>query len=371
MTVYRRVTIKYIVINAKGGLGICMNISAVDLFCGAGGLTKGLSNAGIKVGLGVDVDPLCEYPYETNNDGMFLKQDVTTLSADVVSEHLGSGTYRLLAGCAPCQPFSNYSRGRYAYEPEKWGLLNAFGRLVEEVEPDLVTMENVAQLKNHTVFMKFKETLEGLNYEVWFDHIDCHHYGLPQTRRRLVLLASRLGPIEPISSTHPSPGDWKTVREIIEDMPAIAAGETDSDDHLHSASKLTPINLRRIRASKPGGTWRDWPRGLVAECHKKETGRTYPGVYGRMNWDRPSPTMTTQCFGFGNGRFGHPQQDRAISLREAAMLQSFGRDYAFLPESKKMNIKGVGRLIGNAVPVRLGEVIGESIVQHVERYLKD
>ncbi len=345
-----------------------MDIKAVDLFCGAGGLTRGLSNAGIKVVLGVDVDPLCEYAYETNNDAKYLKQDVTTLSAEVVTKHLDGGSYRLLAGCAPCQPFSNYSRGKYEYEPIKWGLLNAFGRLVEKTKPELVTMENVAQLKNHNIFRKFKYSLEHIGYDVWFDQIDCHHYGLPQTRRRLVLLASRLGPIEPIECTHPSSNDWITVRDTIKSLPAIAAGETHSDDRLHSASDLTEINLRRIRASKPGGTWRDWPEELVADCHKKETGHTYPGVYGRMEWDAPSPTMTTQCYGFGNGRFGHPQQDRAISLREAAMLQSFGYDYAFIANDEKVNSTGIGRMIGNAVPVRLGEVIGSSLVKHVERY---
>lgn len=343
-----------------------MNISAVDLFCGAGGLTKGLSNSGISVGLGVDVDPTCAFPYSANNEAEFLKQDVTSLSAEVVSKHLNSGSYRLLAGCAPCQPFSNYSRGRYEYDPEKWGLLNAFGRLVQETEPELVTMENVAQLKNHKVFLKFKSTLEENDYHVWFDHIDCHHYGLPQTRRRLVLLASRLGPISPIDPTHPKQENWKTVRDTIQQLPTISAGETHEEDKLHSSSELTEINLMRIRASKPGGTWRDWPTELVAKCHTKESGKTYAGVYGRMSWDAPSPTMTTQCYGFGNGRFGHPEQDRAISLREAAMLQSFERDYKFTSDEDKVNVSGIGRLIGNAVPVRLGEVIGESIIRHVK-----
>lgn len=343
-----------------------MGIKAVDLFCGAGGLTRGLCNAGIEVSMGADVDPLCEYPYEANNKSTFLKQDVTTLGADVVSKHLDGGKYRLLAGCAPCQPFSNYSRGKYQYEPEKWALLNAFGRLVSEIQPELVTMENVAQIKNHNVFLMFRKTLEDQKYKVWHGHIDCHHYGLPQTRRRLVLLASKLGPIEPIPPTHPKAADWITVRDTIEQLPEISAGQAHSDDPLHVTSKLSELNLQRIRASKPGGTWRDWPESLVAACHKKDTGRTYPGVYGRMVWDSPSPTMTTQCFGFGNGRFGHPQQDRAISLREAAMLQSFDKKYSFIRDCEKINFKGVGRMIGNAVPVRLGEVIGMSILKHIK-----
>jgi len=121
-----------------------------------------------------------------------------------------------------------------------------------------------------------------------------------------------------------------------------------------------------MRASKPGGTWRDWPKNLVAECHKKQSGKTFPGVYARMQQDKPSPTMTGQCFGFGNGRFGHPQQDRAISLREAALLQTFPPTFKFVEDTQPVRMKSVGRMIGNAVPPRLGEVIGKSILQHLQ-----
>ena len=134
---------------------------------------------------------------------------------------------------------------------------------------------------------------------------------------------------------------------------------------MHAASKLSPLNVERIRASRPGGTWRDWPEHLVAACHRKETGRTYPGVYGRMEWDSPSPTLTTQYYGFGNGRFGHPDQERAISLREGAILQGFPTSYSFVPDGGPIHFKALGRMIGNAVPVTLGEVIGRSINQHL------
>lgn len=134
---------------------------------------------------------------------------------------------------------------------------------------------------------------------------------------------------------------------------------------LHAASKLSDLNLERIRASRPGGTWRDWPEHLVADCHRRETGRTYPGVYGRMEWDEPAPTLTTQFYGFGNGRFGHPEQDRAISLREGAILQGFPKSYSFLPDGAPVHFKTLGRMIGNAVPVTLGEVIGRSIAAHL------
>ena len=148
-------------------------------------------------------------------------------------------------------------------------------------------------------------------------------------------------------------------------MPALSQGKGSNVDTLHVAAGLSDLNLKRIRVSKPGGTWRDWPKELVAECHRKNTGKTYPGVYARMSWDQPSPTLTTQFFGFGNGRFGHPDQDRAISLREGAILQGFPPEYSFLPEGDKVHFKTLGRLIGNAVPVTLGEIIGKSIQKHV------
>ncbi|HAY09403.1 MAG TPA: DNA (cytosine-5-)-methyltransferase, partial [Thauera sp.] len=130
---------------------------------------------------------------------------------------------------------------------------------------------------------------------------------------------------------------------------------------LHLAANLSPINLQRIRAARPGGTWRDWPEALVAACHQKESGKHSAGVYGRMEWDKPAPTMTTLCNGFGNGRFGHPEQDRAISLREAAIFQSFPRDYRFVPPGQQPSAKNLARLIGNAVPPKLGAAVARAL----------
>ena len=207
----------------------------------------------------------------------------------------------------------------------------------------------------------FLRSLTG--YRKWWSVIDCAAVGVPQTRKRLVLLASRLdgGPLRLLP---PAPLTV-TVRQAIEALPAIQAGEVHPADALHSAPSLSELNLLRIRASRPGGTWRDWPAELQAACHRKDTGATYPSVYGRMEWDRPGPTITTQCFGYGNGRFGHPSQDRAISLREAAMLQTFPESYRFLPEGSPIRFNRLGRLIGNAVPVRLGEVIAHSLLAHL------
>jgi DNA (cytosine-5)-methyltransferase 1 len=157
-----------------------------------------------------------------------------------------------------------------------------------------------------------------------------------------------------------------TVRQAISALPRLNAGECHPDDSLHMASSLSELNLLRIKASRPGGTWRDWPEELKATCHKKNSGTTYPSVYGRMEWDRPAPTITTQCFGYGNGRFGHPEQDRAISLREAAILQTFPANYKFAPSDTIIKFNKMGRLIGNAVPVRLGEVIAQSLIAHVD-----
>ena len=160
-----------------------------------------------------------------------------------------------------------------------------------------------------------------------------------------------------------------TVRDAIQGLDGIEAGGASDSDPMHKSSKLSQMNLDRIRNSTPGGTWRDWDDSLRAACHSRESGRTYPSVYGRMEWDRPAPTITTQFHGFGNGRFGHPAQDRAISLREGALLQTFPKDYSFVPDGDPVCIASVARLIGNAVPVSLGEGIGRSIVAHLQASL--
>ena len=181
------------------------------------------------------------------------------------------------------------------------------------------------------------------------------------------MLASKLGPISLLTIEQYGKRP-RTVKEAIGHLPPIKAGTSHPKDALHQCSALSEINMRRMKASKPGRTWRDWPMELLADCHKKSSGKTYPSVYGRMTWDDPAPTITTQFFGFGNGRFGHPEQDRAISLREGAILQSFPPDYEFTRPGEQVCQKSIGRLIGNAVPVRLGEVIGRTLVEHVERH---
>lgn len=340
-------------------------IVGVDLFCGLGGLTHGLIRGGVHIAAGIDIDPNCKYPFEANNSAVFIERDVASLKPEEIVAHYKGADLTLLAGCAPCQPFSTYSRsGRNSEYESQWPLVSAFGCMAKRIKPDLITMENVPQLADHPVFEQFLQSLSG--YQKWWSIVECASIGVPQTRKRLVLLASRLGrdALELVQVE----GSSRTVRETISGLTPLQAGQSHPSDPLHMAPSLSPLNLSRIKASRPGGTWRDWPPELQAACHRRTTGATYPSVYGRMEWDLPAPTITTQCFGYGNGRFGHPEQNRAISLREAAMLQTFPRAYAFAPAGTPIKFSRMGRLIGNAVPVRLGEAIAQSLINHARAH---
>lgn len=343
--------------------------AVVDLFCGVGGLTHGLQLAGLNVVAGIDFEESCRYAYEQNNNAQFIRKDITKIDSAEIDVLFPKNNTRILVGCAPCQPFSKYT-SRYrkdGYQDNKWRLLYYFGNIVEQINPEIIAMENVPELRSTDVFSDFVNKLNELNYHVWYSVVFCPDYGVPQNRKRLVLLASNLGNIRLIQPTH-QPENYVTVRDAIADLPALQAGQTDENDLLHTSTGLNEKNIRRIEASVPGGTWRDWDEELQLKCHKKDSGTSYPSVYGRMEWDKPSPTITTQFYGYGNGRFGHPEQNRAISLREGAILQSFPRDYRFINEDAPLNKRSLGMQIGNAVPVELGRAIGNSIVNHLEEY---
>jgi DNA (cytosine-5)-methyltransferase 1 len=349
-------------------------IAAVDLFCGVGGKTHGFIKAGIPVVAGVDIDHTCKFAFEANNTGAtFYCKSVDELTPEEIGAWYPANAFRVLIGCAPCQPFSTYSyRYRTAKgKPQKdvrWGLLSTFSGLVRELQPDIVTAENVPELslQKHQVYLRFISDLKSIGYHVTSKVVRCADYGVPQTRKRLVVLASKFGSIDLVEPTH-SPDRYVTVRDRIGDLPPITAGgPPPANDLLHRSCGLSPRNLRRIRATPYGGGWQDWPASLRLRCHKKATGKTYPSVYGRMSWDDLAPTITTQCFGLGNGRFGHPVQDRAISLREAALLQTFPPDYAFVEPEAQIMFARIGRHIGNAVPVELGRAIARSIILHLQ-----
>lgn len=340
------------------------NIAAIDLFCGAGGLSYGLKQAGISVTAGIDLDPACRYPYEQNLKTKFVEQDVSSVTGEQLNKLWPEDHFRLLAGCAPCQPFSSHRRGADTSDEENWDLLSHFGRLVDETKPHFVTMENVSRLRKMPVFEKFVNRLRGLHYVVDYGVLYGPEFGLPQERRRLVLVASRIGPVT-LPEGNKDKKKFRTVKSTISNLPKLQHGESDPNDLLHTARNLSSLNLKRMQASLPGGTWRDWPTELLAACHRKASGQSFQAFYGRMLWDAPSPTITTQAYNFGTGRFGHPDrgQDRSITLREAAMLQGFPRSYRFVPPETKPSMAAVGRLIGNAVPPAFGRAVGDVFIQ--------
>ena len=341
--------------------------SVVDLFCGAGGLSHGFLMEGFRVAAGIDIDGDCRFPFEQNNQARFIQGDLASLRGSQVAGLFASGLPQVLVGCAPCQPFSTYN---HRNTDPQWKLLEEFGRIVSETRPHMVSMENVPRLtkfRGGQVFGAFLDTLRRGGYRIHWQIAFAPDYGVPQRRSRLVLLASRLGPIELEPPTH-APDSHPTVRDAIGRLPALAAGEVHADDPLHRCSRLSPLNLARIRASRAGGNWREWNDSLIADCHKADTGRTYGSVYGRMAWRSPAPTITTQFYGFGNGRFGHPEQDRALSLREGSILQSFPPLYRFTAPDEKIRFKTLGRLIGNAVPVALARATARSVRLHLAEH---
>ena len=302
------------------------NISAVDLFCGIGGLSYGLKQVGINVKAGFDFDDKCKYSYETNCKAQFIHADITDIKKEDITKYYKKNDIKILLGCAPCQPFSTYTLKKERPKDLKWQLLYEFSRLIKESKPDIISMENVPNLlnfKKEPVFENFEKELKNEGFYVWYDIVYSPDYGIAQKRKRLVLLASKKGEIEIIKPTH-KPEKYVTVKDAIGSLEKLASGESSTKDFIHKASKLSEKNLKRIKQSKQGGSWkRDWDEDLKLDCHKEKTGQTYVSVYGRMKWNEPSPTMTTFCTGIGNGRLGHTEQDRAISLREAAILQSF------------------------------------------------
>jgi len=346
----------------------------VDLFCGVGGLTHGLVLEGLDVVAGVDNDESCRFAFERNNPSKFLYKDIAEFSARELKQLYADAPVKVLVGCAPCQPFSTMNRTKH--EPKnkkKWQPLYHFMDLIKKTKPDVVSMENVPELANtkkYPVFAEFLRVLKAQKYKVSYRVVDVSKYGVPQKRRRLVLLASKLGDISLIPETHDEK-NAVTVKKAIGHLPSIKDGQKHSADPLHWSSKLSETNRKRIVATpKNGGSAKSWSKDLIPDCYTRDSGKGYMStVYGRMRWSDPSPTITTHCTTLGGGRYGHPTQNRAISLREAALLQSFPEYYEF-EEPENISMVKTARHIGNAVPVQLGRVIGLSIKKHINEHQK-
>lgn len=228
----------------------------VDLFCGVGGLTCGLEAAGLSVVAGYDLDASCEYTYTHNNHAIFINKNIEQVTGREVKQLLRGYDIKILAGCAPCQPFSRHQKDKKNRKKHKdWKLLYQFGRLVQEVRPHIVSMENVPELENEQVFKDFVQTLEELKYNVTYKVVNAADYGVPQRRKRLLLLASKIKKIKFIEPTHQQP---VTVRQVIESLPPVSAGEKNERDNLHVTAKLSEINVKRIRHSVQGGSWKNW-----------------------------------------------------------------------------------------------------------------
>lgn len=336
-------------------------MDAIDFFCGAGGLTRGLLDSGIPVVLGIDADEQCRQTYEANNGVPFLAADVRNLRAEDIEDHLDGvdPDDLLLAACAPCQPFAQLNR--IGDNDGAATLLGQVARFVRELRPRCVFVENVpglAKVRGSSTHNRFRRMLDRLEYGYCEGTLDAKAYGVPQTRWRYVMLAIRdaeptLPP--PTHGTRLLPHE--TVENAIGHYPAIEAGETHPTIPNHRAAGLSPLNAERMRHTpQNGGDRRAWPEHLWLNCHANGY-QGHTDSYGRMFWQRPAPTLTCRCHSISNGRYGHPEQHRAISFREAARLQSFRDDYVF----HGTVLSHLASQIGNAVPVRLAEAVGRHI----------
>lgn len=336
-------------------------IKAIDFFCGAGGLTRGLLDAGIEVLAGVDADERLKKTYEHNNKpSRFVGLDIKAINIKELRAELGitlTDTV-LYAACTPCQPFSTLNQMKGA--DGRKHLLLAFATLVEQAPPDFILVENVPGLNTaygREIYEQFAETLNKCGFaELAADCLDAADYGVPQVRKRFILLATRRGEIALPAHSVDEPA---TVEQYLKKYPALTDGEESTAYANHTARKL-PDHHRVIARAVPkdGGSRQDVEdTSILLKCHQ-ENPNVHKDVFGRMAWGKPAPTLTCRCTDIYCGRFTHPDQDRGISLREAAALQTFGDGYEFFG-----TFFHIAAQIGNAVPVKLARQLGESITR--------
>lgn len=333
-------------------------LRAIDLFSGCGGLTQGLRDAGFDVLAAIEMNPLATETYKANHFGIPVYTcDIRELSAASLKRSCGlrKGQLDLLAGCPPCQGFSRllHNNRRERLDDPRNRLIDEVERLVVALLPKTIMLENVPALLQYSRYQAFRRHLRRLGYTVCDKVLDVSHYGVPQRRRRLVVLASRVGEISP-----PTPTDHRmTVREAIGNLPMVGTTE----DLLHT----TQIRSERVESiiaaiPKDGGSRAALPKELQLRCHTKSDG--FSDVYGRMSWDDVAPTITGGCINPSKGRFLHPDENRAITLREASMLQTFPKTYRFALSKGRY---AVAEMIGNALPPAFSAAQALVIKQHL------
>lgn len=336
-------------------------IKVFDFFSGCGGTSCGFKSAGMDIAFGLDIDIDSAASFRNNfPEAEFFNGDISRFDPSVLKSLVAPGELTLFCGCAPCQPFSKQNSNKKHGDPRA-RMLDEFLRMVDCCLPDFVFVENVPGMQrvsssSRSPFARFKARLRKLGYSIDTRVVPALWYGVPQARERLVLLASRRGEIlvpGPIHGEGLLPSS--TVADWISDLEPIGAGERSTTDPEHQCMALSDLNLERILATPEGGGRGDWPKHLVLQCHEGHRGHS--DVYGRLSWNRPAAAMTTRCISYSNGRFGHPAQPRAISLREAACLQTFPRSYQFAG-----TLTSKARQVGNAVPPLMAERIGASII---------
>ncbi|MCY2953159.1 MAG: DNA cytosine methyltransferase [Planctomycetota bacterium] len=346
-------------------------LTALDIFAGGGGLTVGLKKAGFHVAGAVEIEPNAFATYKANHpEVMGFKQDVRTIDGKSLLSLSPTGKIDLLAGCPPCQGFSSLT-SKYKRPDPRNQLVGEMSRLIKEIKPRAIMMENVPGLadRGKSLFKRFLRVLSKEGYVVRYDVLQVANYGIPQSRRRLVVLAGRGFAIELPEPTHSRSGEdgkqaWRTIREVIYGMPkpvtlkeAIARGGPQAFAW-HVVRTMAIQNQRRIRQAKPGRVWTSIPKRLRPECHQdREAG--FSNVYGRMRWNQVSPSITGGCTTFSKGRFGHPQANRTISVREAALLQTFPSDYIF----DTVYMDYACDMIGNALPCDFAEVLARRCME--------
>lgn len=349
-------------------------LKAVDFFCGAGGVTCGFQKIGINVLGGLDIDPKFKKTYETNNKTVFLNEDVSklSLSPQRLAELLPiqkNDNNLIFVGCSPCQYYSNLKSDKTKSKEGRL-LLEDFKEFVLYYKPGFVFIENVPgiETKKGSPLSKFKRELKKIGYVFDEKVLNAKYFGVPQNRRRFVLVASRLNQNIKLPLQIRKKESFVTVQDAIGDynlFPKVEAGYKDKSSRQHSVARLSEINLERAKNTPiDGGTRLSWANNdrLQLECYKNHDG--HYDVYGRMFWNKPAPTLTTRFVYTSTGRYTHPEQDRGISLREGATLQSFPINYKF----HSSNQGTIATMIGNAVPPKLAEAIGQSLIEQWNKW---